>query len=109
MTARQVGKDRVEQRDCADRADHHGGEPQRQAELRAHQAAHQRVADLGLLLNLHPGAHHAGAAPMREHDAFPLRLFAASHPGPQVAHRVADHPVAQFAGLTAADRQFDRG
>ena len=32
-----------------------GGQSQRQSELGAHQAAHQRVADLGLLLHLDPG------------------------------------------------------
>ena len=73
------GTGRVEQRDCADGADHAPRQPQRQSELGADQTAHQRVADLCLLLHLDPGAHHAGAAAVGEHHAFAVRPFAAGH------------------------------
>ncbi len=47
-------------------------EPQAQAELGAHETPDERVADLGLLLDLDAGAHHPCPAARGEHDAFPL-------------------------------------
>ena len=71
VSASSCGKGVTQQRNREDDACHDGRQAQGQAQLRPDQSAHQRVADLGLLLNLDTGTHHPRAAPVREHDPLP--------------------------------------
>ena len=103
------GKKAAREGNRDDHAHHHRRQPHSESELCPDQPTHQRIADLGLLLHLDAGAHHARAAAVCENNPFALRSTA-SHLRAPVGSHASDRGSAgpEVHGLPSAHRQLHR-